>query len=107
MSWQLFPSTMYWQLSAKVRTIWREYTKSCRRVVNESNRPTKIIRSIVCIPAYAYAGRMRVVNVPVRNRRTAGVQASPKLSVMVDYVEREKAVTPPCARYGRQNRKAC
>jgi len=61
----------------------------------------------MCIPAFAHAGRMRVANVPVRNRRTAGVQASPKLFAMVDYVERGKAVTPPCARHGRQNRKAC
>ena len=56
----------------------------------------------MCIPAFAHAGRIRVANVPVRNRRTAGVQASPKLFAMVDYVERGKAVTPPCARHGRQ-----
>lgn len=55
----------------------------------------------MCIPAFAHAGRMRVANVPVRNRRTAGVQASPKLFAMVDYVERGKTVTPPCARHGK------
>jgi hypothetical protein len=60
----------------------------------------------MCFPALAHAVRIRVANVPVRNRRTAGVQTSPKLSVMVDYAERGKAVTSPCARHGRPNRKA-
>ena len=34
------------------------------------------------------AVRIQVANVLVRNRRTAGVQASPKLSITIDYVER-------------------
>ena len=48
------------------------------------------------------AVRLQVANVPVRIRRTAGVQTSPKLSTWIDYVERGKAVTSPCATHGRQ-----
>ena len=49
------------------------------------------------------AVRMQVANVPVRNRRTAGVQAPPKLSIMIDYVERG---SPGPLLYEQANRKA-
>ena len=37
----------------------------------------------------------------VRNSCTTGVQNSPKLLAMVDYVERGKAISLPCATLGR------
>jgi hypothetical protein len=52
---------------------------------SKGNRPTETNRSKTCFPAFARADRMRVANVPARNCRTAGVQAQPKLSIMVDY----------------------
>jgi hypothetical protein len=49
----------------------------------------------MCFPAFALVVTIRVANVLVRNRRTAGVQAPPKLFAMVDYAERGKTVTSP------------
>ena len=61
------------------------------RLIKESyasskcDRPTETNRSKTCFPVFARAVRLRVDNVPVRNCRTVGVQAQPKLSIMVDY----------------------
>jgi len=71
------------------------------RVVNWKE-PTGTIRLNHSSLSKDGAVRMQVANVPVRNRRTAGVQAPPKLSIMIDYVERGKAVSSPCATHGRQ-----
>ncbi len=46
--------------------------------------------------------RLQVYYVLARNCSITGVQTSPKLSVMVRYVERGNAVFPPYAMYGRQ-----
>ena len=50
----------------------------------------------------ACAVRIWVDNVPIRNRRTAGVQIPPKFLIVSNYAERGNAVRSPCARHGRQ-----
>ena len=66
-----------------------------------SNRPTGINRSKTHFPVFVCAFRLQVANVPVRNCSNAGVQASPKLSVLINYAERGNAVTSPYAIYGK------
>ena len=52
---------------------------------------------------FAYMVRLQVSNVLVRNRRTIGVQDSPKSFVVINYVERGNPAPSP---YGQANRKA-
>ncbi len=55
---------------------------------------------------FARAVRLQISNVSARNRLTVGVQSPPKLSVMVDYIERGKVTPPPGASPGRYYREA-
>ncbi len=60
-----------------------------------------------CFPVLARIVRLQIPNVSARNRLTVGVQSPPKLSVMVDHIERRKVTTSPGAILGRYYRKAC
>jgi hypothetical protein len=44
-------------------------------------RPTGAMRSKACFSVFACVARVQVYNVPARDRRAAGVQVPPKLSV--------------------------
>ena len=59
-----------------------------------------------CFPVFARIVRVQIPNVSARNRLTIGVQSPPKLSVMVDHIERRKVTTSPGATLGRYYRKA-
>ena len=61
-----------------------------------SDGPAGINRSKTHFPVFVCAVRLQVANVPVRNRCTAGVQVSPKLSILIDYAERgNPSLRPP------------
>jgi hypothetical protein len=45
--------------------------------------------------------KLQVSNVPARNRSTTGVQVSPALLACVNYAERGKAISVPCAIHGK------
>lgn len=70
-------------------------------------RPTETNRSKRVSLCLHEVVRLQVSNVPVRNCRTTGVQISPKLFAMVNYAERGKVTSSPCAMQGRHYRKAC
>ena len=85
----------------KVKLIEESYAPLGKYRSTETNRSKRVS---LCLHEVI---RLQVSNVPVRNCWIIGVQISPKLFVMVNYVERGNVTSPPCAMQGRHNRKAC
>ena len=81
---------------AMVKLIEESYAPSKGIDLLENNRSKRVSLSLHGV------SRLQVSNVLARNCCITGVQTPPTVSVMVKCVERGKAVSLPCARYGRQ-----
>ena len=66
------------------------------------NRPTETNRSKHAPLCVRDVVRLQVSNVPVRNRRTTGVQIPPTVLTMVIYAERGNLVSPPDRQVNRK-----
>ncbi|MCP4609531.1 MAG: hypothetical protein GY845_12535 [Planctomycetes bacterium] len=84
-----------------VKLIKESYAPLLGTDLHETNRSKRVS---LCLHEVI---RLQVSNVPARDCRIIGVQTSPKLSVMVNYMERGNVTSSPCATQGKHYRKAC